>query len=62
MSDEIIECTKEYPWDGKKDPDARVRHHDTKEIGDQENGYPGGDIVTKECENCGHRWRMELAQ
>ena len=25
-------------------------------------GWPGGDIVTYECRNCGHRWKAELPQ
>ena len=58
----IIECTKEQPWDGKKAPNDRVRHHDTKETGEQEDGYPGGDIITLECLNCGTRWKSELPQ
>ena len=58
----IIECTKDKPWDGKTDPGDRVRHADAKEVGEQEEGYPGGDIVTYACPHCGHRFRVELAQ
>lgn len=56
----IIECTQESPWDGEKGIDDRVRHHNVREVGEQEDGYPGGDIVTMECENCGTRWKTEL--
>ena len=58
----IIECTKEAPWDLKKNPDDRVRHHDVEEIGEQEDGWPGGDIVTYRCKNCGTKWLAELPQ
>lgn len=55
-----FQCTKETPWrDGLPTP---VEHHGAREVGEQENGYPGGDIVTMECRYCGHRWTKELAQ
>jgi len=53
-------CTKENPW--KPEMGVPVMHEDAKEVGDQEAGYPGGDIVTMRCPNCGHEWRKELAQ
>ncbi len=53
-------CTPEKPW--QPSYGAPVRHTNTREVGDQEDGYPGGDIVTMECKDCGHRWRRELAQ
>lgn len=56
----VIECTKETPWD-RQQP-GRVRHHDTREVGDQRDGYPGGDLVTIQCVNCGHTWEAELPQ
>jgi hypothetical protein len=53
-------CTKEAPWhEGMPTP---VEHDAAHEVGDQEDGWPGGDIVTMECSNCGHRWRKELSQ
>lgn len=58
----IIECTKEKPWDKMKDADARVRHMGAKEVGDQEDGWPGGDWVRYECPHCGTTWKAELAQ
>jgi len=55
-----IICTSEKPWDlVSKGP---VRHDAVREVGDQENGWPGGDWVTYECKNCGHRWAAELPQ
>lgn len=59
---EIVECTKEHPWDGKVRSGVRVRHSEVREVGEQQDGYPGGDIVTYECRNCGHRWTAELPQ
>jgi hypothetical protein len=56
----IWECTASNPWDGKKGP--RVRHHGAEEVGDQRDGYPGGDIVTKRCRFCQHEWTEELPQ
>jgi hypothetical protein len=55
-----IVCTAEKPWD--RQPGVRVRHVDAREVGEQENGYPGGDIVTYRCPHCGHEWRAELPQ
>lgn len=53
-------CTPETPWrPGLPTP---VKHPGTREVGEQEDGYPGGDIVTVECVACGHRWKMELPQ
>jgi len=50
------ECTKEHS--GKE-----YRYHpDAKEVGEQQDGYPGGDIVTYECSHCGARWKEELPQ
>ncbi len=58
----VIECTVEKPWNKIKQPEARVRHHAAREVGEQEDGYPGGDIVTMVCPSCGTKWRMELPQ
>lgn len=53
-------CTKDRPW--KPEYGTPVQHSNVREVGEQENGYPGGDIITKECTNCGTRWREELPQ
>lgn len=53
-------CTKEAPWrEGMPTP---VEHVGAREVGDQRDGYPGGDIVTYRCPNCGTRWTAELPQ
>ena len=50
------ECTKE-------NPSRTARYHpDAREVGEQEDGYPAGDIVTLDCPSCGVRWREELLQ
>lgn len=52
-------CTKDDPWSGQEGP---VVHRDAREVSDQEDGYPGGDIVFMSCPNCLHCWTMELPQ
>ncbi len=37
-------------------------HENVVEVGEQEDGYPGGDIITVKCLNCGKTWRVELPQ
>jgi len=54
------QCTKEAPW--KPEYGKPVEHEGAHEIGEQEDGYPGGDIVTMCCDNCGIQWRTELPQ
>jgi rubrerythrin len=36
--------------------------HDAEEVGDQEDGWPGGDYQAYRCKNCGHIWKEELPQ
>ena len=49
-------CTKEHP-------DKSLRWHpDAVEVGEQLDGYPGGDIVRYECPHCGLSWKEELPQ
>ena len=57
---DFITCTRQFPWDRKTK--GRVTHHGAREVGEQRDGYPGGDLVTMECPNCGHRWEKELPQ
>lgn len=60
MTNDLFICTKETPWDHKYD--GRVQHPDAQEVGEQEDGWPGGDIVTYLCPHCGHRFKVELPQ
>jgi hypothetical protein len=61
MNNERNNCTKESPM--PKDAPGRWIHHNTEEVGDQEDSHGwGGDIVTMRCLNCNHTWRMELPQ
>lgn len=53
-------CTPERPW-RVGDPTPAV-HPQAREVGEQEDGWPAGDIVTMECPTCGTRWRKELPQ
>lgn len=55
-----FQCTKETPW--RQGLPTPVQHADAHEVGEQEDGYPGGDIVRMECPNCGHSWKAELPQ
>lgn len=61
-----ITCTKDDPWTEARRPASgeriRIAHPDAHEIGEQQNGYPAGDIVTMECPNCKVRWEQELPQ
>jgi transcriptional repressor NrdR len=54
-----ITCTEDHPYTGAKHnlPEGieQVVHPDACEVGEQENGYPGGDIVTMKCPHCGHQ-------
>ncbi len=55
-------CTPENPWVADDAERRIVIHRDAKEVGEQEDGWPGGDIVTYECPHCKHRWQAELPQ
>jgi len=51
--------TAESPWSPDK---GKASHPDAIEVGEQEDGYPGGDLVTCKCPHCGVQWRAELPQ
>jgi hypothetical protein len=57
------QCTKDNPYTPERDePGCRWEHDAAHEVGDQESGWPGGDIVRMRCDNCGTEWRSELPQ
>ncbi len=55
-----ILCTKANPW--KPEMGTPVEHEGCYEIGEQEDGWPGGDIIRRRCPNCGTEWTEELPQ
>ena len=61
-----FECTKDNPWKDEYNTDEiyhrPIVHADAKEVGEQEDGYPGGDVVTYKCPYCGKSWETELPQ
>ena len=59
LSDTKI-CSPEHPM--PKGAPGRWMHTNAKEVGDQRNGWPGGDLVTMRCLDCGTEWTMELPQ
>lgn len=58
----VFICNASHPMP-KDAPDGfRWEHDGCHEVGDQEDGYPGGDIQRVECRDCEKRWKMELPQ
>lgn len=53
-------CTKDKPM--PKDAGGSWEHEGAHEVGEQADGYPGGDIIQMRCPNCGITWREELPQ
>lgn len=53
-------CTMAKPM--PKGDKRRWAHEPVDEVGDQETGWPGGDIVTYRCKACGTSWKAELPQ
>jgi hypothetical protein len=53
-------CKASTPW--RESIAGPVVHPDAHAVGQQRDGWPGGDIVTYECPHCGHRWEAELPQ
>lgn len=60
MSDERKTCTKENPY--RRELGGRWCHPDAEEVGEQRDGYPGGDLVDMHCPNCGITFEVELPQ
>lgn len=53
-------CTAERPWTPSfGEP---VVHPDCYEVGEQRDGYPGGDLQDYKCPNCGTVFTVELPQ
>lgn len=59
MTDRQI-CSPERPM--PKNAEGRWAHTNVEEVGEQQNGWPGGDWVTYRCKDCGHKWEEELPQ
>jgi hypothetical protein len=58
-------CTKDNPYTKDRDenePGYGWEHDGAYEVGEQEPGWPGGDIVKMTCPNCGISWTTELPQ
>ncbi len=56
-------CTEAKPYSEDRDNvNVCWQHSKVIEIGDQENGYPCGDIQRMKCLNCGVEWDEELPQ
>lgn len=53
-------CEKENPWNESKL--EKGVHPKAFEVGDQEDGWPGGDWITFKCPICNHSWKSELPQ
>ena len=59
------QCTPENPYTeerNKRELGVGWEHQEAHEVGDQKDGYPGGDIVRMRCVTCGTEWNMELPQ
>lgn len=54
-------CTAARPWRRISDGMPAI-HPDARELGDQRDGWPGGDLVTMRCPHCGVSWEKELPQ
>jgi hypothetical protein len=53
-------CSPEHPM--PKGATGRWEHTNVKEVGEQINGWPAGDIQGYRCVDCGHEWEEELPQ
>ena len=59
------QCTKDTPYTPERDkaePGYGWEHSSAHEVGEQEDGWPGGDRVRMRCDNCGIEWTAELPQ
>lgn len=53
-------CSEAHPMPPKAE--GLWEHTNAHEVGDQLDGYPGGDIIRMKCDDCGHTWTEELPQ
>lgn len=53
-------CSPEHPM--PKEATGRWEHTNVEEVGEQRDGYPGGDLQDYRCLDCEHRWTAELPQ
>lgn len=59
------QCKKDNPYTlerNRTEAGTGWEHDAAHEVGEQENGWPGGDIVRIHCDNCHEEWYKELAQ
>lgn len=49
-------CTKEEPWDGKREDDELINHVDSEET--PESIEMDGNTITMSCPHCGHVWSV----
>jgi len=52
-------CTAENPW---KSGMGRAIHPDAVAVGEQQDGWPSGDIQSYKCPHCGLQFTVELPQ
>jgi hypothetical protein len=55
-------CSPEHPMPADYPSNSRWAHTNVEEVGDQEDGYPGGDMQRMHCKDCGYTWWTELPQ
>ena len=57
-------CTADNPYTPEREQSEPGfwEHDAAHEVGEQENGWPGGDIVRIRCDDCGVEWKSELPQ
>jgi hypothetical protein len=60
MSNDRQTCSPESPM--PKGATGRWQHTNVIEVGDQEDGWPCGDMQGYKCLDCGHEWEEELPQ
>jgi hypothetical protein len=59
---DIYVCSPERPMPAERPAGSRWAHTNVEEVGEQEDGWPGGDWQRYRCRDCGHTWGAELPQ